>query len=204
MTLEQLEDKIGKKYPKKWHELNQTGIMEWLTCSQDEFNNRKEEFFNNPKTFFFLNADCEPLMYDRVKEKIDELNEWISWAEEDEDKTFDSRYTLIPFAQYGNGDVYCFLYEEDTDDVKIISYFHDDYEEQEILANNFDEFLYIVMLDACSNDENINGETWKAHLEYLSDEYKTKLENKTADILVSEYEEICDNLETINLFIDNE
>ena len=48
----------------------------------------------------------------------------------------------------GGGDFYCFLYENDIDEPEILLYFHDCYDNPQIIGKDFDEFLYINMLSA--------------------------------------------------------
>ena len=63
MTLSELESIIGVKFPKKWHEIYNTGAMEWLEAGVG--------------VFLMLSCDCEPLMFDEIPERIEEVGEWI-------------------------------------------------------------------------------------------------------------------------------
>ena len=44
------------------------------------------------------------------------------------------------------------------------------------------------MLNAASWDEDIEGEPWTEHLNYLSDEYKNKLIGRNVDDITDEFE----------------
>lgn len=49
-------------------------------------------------------------------------------------------------------------------------------------------FLYVTMLNAASWDEDIEGEPWTEHLNYLSEEYKNKLIGRNVDDITDEFE----------------
>lgn len=191
MNLQETEKKFNFKFPQKWMDIYNTGAMEWLECNSDEFNAKREVYISNPNAFFMLNCDCEPLLFDKISERIEDLNEWISWCEEDEELSLKENIKLIPFGQTGAGDLYCFLYEDDTYiEPKVILYLHDEYEEPDIIGETFEEYLYVQMLSAVTNDEDVQGEHWQAHLKHLSDDYKNLLVNKTAEELINDYDNI--------------
>ena len=54
---------------------------------------------------------------------------------------------LIPFAQNGGGDLFCFLYEENEEEPRIVLYYHDDYSGPVLEASSFDEFIYVILLE---------------------------------------------------------
>ena len=56
------------------------------------------------------------------------------------------------------------------------------------------------MLNAADWDEDIEGDVWKEHLKYLSDEYREKLKNKSADDLKYEFASMPENM--VDLFVD--
>lgn len=192
MNLHETEKNFNFKFPQKWIDIYNTGAMAWLECSSEEFKTKRESYISDPNAFLMLNCDCEPLLFDKIEEKTEDLNEWISWAEEDEELSLRENIKLVPFGQTGAGDLYCFLYEDDTEsEPKIILYLHDEYEDPDIIGETFDEFLYIQMLDAVGNGEKIDGSHWQAHLKYLSDDYKNLLINKTVRELISDYGNIA-------------
>lgn len=188
MTLKDIEDTLQIKFPKKWHEIHSKGMMEWMELSIEEFRENREKYIHNTNSFFMFESDCEPLFFEEIPEKMEELNEWISWREEDEKLTFDDNITLIPFAQTGCGNLYCFLYEKNISEPKIVLYFHDVYDDPQLEANSFDEFLYVQLLSSASWKGEIDSEHWKAHLSLLSDEYNSKIKGRTAKELAEEYE----------------
>lgn len=187
MKLSELEKAINIRFPEKWYEIYRTGAMEWLELSHGDFNKRRDDYLNNPNAFFMLGCDCEPLFFDDFAERIEELDEMISWKCEAKKVELCDNIRLIPFAMMGSGDLYCFLFESGSEP-KVILYYHDDFDEPDIIADSFDEFLYVMMLDAAAFDEDIEGERRKAHLKYLSDEYKEKIRGKNAAQLSDEFD----------------
>ncbi len=113
--------------------------------------------------------------------------------EKDEYEELDEKYRLIPFAMNGGGDFYCFLYENDKDEPEILLYFHDCYDNLQIIGANFDEFLYVEMLSVAAyavddeNYEELEGEQWKNNFAYLLPEYKNMIAGKTAEELADFY-----------------
>ncbi|MBQ8827344.1 MAG: SMI1/KNR4 family protein [Oscillospiraceae bacterium] len=190
MKLTDIETKFEVKFPKKWHEIYETGAMEWMETENSEFIKNVHKYTDDPKAFFMLDCDCEPLSVWDIEERAGELKEWISWRCEDEGESFDESVKLVPFAMTGAGDLYCFMYKPDADEPEVILYLHDEYDDPDIIGRDFDEFLYVMMLNAVSWDEDIDGEHWQAHLEYLSDEYRSKLEGKSSEELSEEYDEM--------------
>ena len=190
MTFTDIETRLDIRLPEKWHEICRTGAMEWIEIENSEFIKNPRKYTEDPKAFLMLNCDCEPISVWDIEERIGELKEWISWRCEDEEESFDESVKLVPFAMTGAGDLYCFMYKPDADEPEIILYLHDEYDDPDIIGRDFDEFLYVMMLNAVSWDEEIDGEHWQAHLEYLSDEYRSKLEGKSADELAEIYDEI--------------
>ncbi|MBQ8167262.1 MAG: SMI1/KNR4 family protein [Lachnospiraceae bacterium] len=197
MTLEQIESILQIKFPKKWWEIHSKGIMEWMELSINEFREKREEYIFNPNSFLMLECDCEALFFDDIPERLDILKEWISWREEDENLVFDDNKKLIPFAQTGGGDLYCFLYENSADEPKIVLYFHDVYDDPQLEAHSFDEFLYVILLSSASWEGVIDDEHWRAHYQLLNEEYKQKIDNRSVEDLAEEYE----NKECVNVNI---
>ena len=188
MKLDQLENILDFQFPKKWKEIHSTGVMEWVEQSLQEFRENKEKYINDPKCFFMLDSDCEPLFFDDIPKRLEELKEWISWREEDDNVSLKEGVKLIPFAQNGGGDLYCFLEEGNVEEPQIVLYYHDDYTGPVLEANSFDEFIYVTLLASASWSEDIDNDSWKAHYQLLNDEYKRKIDGRTAEELADEYE----------------
>lgn len=192
------------KFPKKFHEIYETGAMEWVEVGHDKFNKNRERYLNDPKAFLMLSCDAEPAFFEEIPNYIELLNELIEWREENIDEKLDEKYRLIPFAMNGGGDMYCFLYENGADEPKVIMYTHDCYDNPEIIGRNFDEFLYIMMLScvnyAVEEDDftELESEQWKNNLDYLLPEYKKMITENTTERLADIYWAI--NFEEIEIF----
>ncbi len=197
MTLEQIEAILHIKYPRKWREIHSKGSMEWMELSVNEFMEKREEYIFDPNSFFMLECDCQALLFDEIPERSDMLKEWISWREEEENLVFDDDRKLIPFAETGGGDLYCFLYEHSADEPKIVLYSHDGYDDPQLEAESFDEFLYVILLSSASWTGDIDDANWRAHYHLLNEEYKQKIDNRSAQNLAEEYE----NRECVNINI---
>lgn len=200
MKLSQLENNLNFKFPKKWHEIYVTGAMEWLeidinSLGKEEFHAKMQKYYNDQTQFFMFDCDIEPIIFEDIPSLIEELNEWILWKCEDDGVKLKDGVKLFPFAQTGGGDMYCFLYDDDIENAKVVWYYHDDYETPVIYAKNFEEFLYVALLCAASyadedNNEFINSECFKNHLGYLTDEYKALVEGKDTEELAENYEDL--------------
>lgn len=200
MKLSELENRLNLKFPQKWHKIYNTGAMEWLeldkdSYTKDEFRVVMKKYINNPTQFFMMECDCEPLAFEKIADKQNDLNEWISWKCEDEKVRLKEGVNLMPFAQTGGGDLFCFLFENDIENAKIALYYHDYYETPDIYAESFDEFLYRALLEAASyadkeNDEFIDSEYFNNHLEYLTDKYKILVEGKELSELADDYQDL--------------
>ena len=189
MNLQKLEKKIGVKFPSKWWKIYQTGAMKWLELSKKIFSSEKNNYIYNPNSFMILNCDCELILFDEIPKQIQKLKRWIKEREQDEGSEFDKRITLIPFGQSAAGDLYCFLYEnEENFEPKVVLYMHDEYGNPDIIGENFDEFLYIQMLSAVAYEEDVQGQHWQNHLNWLLESYRKMIENKSVDELINMYD----------------
>ena len=188
MKLDQVESILDIKFPKKWTDIHSMGAMEWMEQSIQEFSENKEKNINDPKAFLMLECDCEPLFFEDIPKRLEELKEWISWREEDEKIALNEDVRLIPFAQNGGGDLFCFLYEKDVEEPRIVLYYHDDYSGPLLEASSFDEFIYVILLESASWSGDIDNDYWKSQYQLLNNEYKKKIDGRTAEELVEEYE----------------
>lgn len=194
MTIEDLEEAYDIKFPNKYHEFYDSGIMEWMECGLEEFKQRREEFVSDPHAFMMLPCDCEPIVFEQFGMYMDELEEYLMYAKNDGFRLKDGE-RLIPFAFMGSGDLYCFRYTGDGEEPSVILFLHDECDRPEFRGKDFDEFLYLMMLDAArtlkydeEEGEEADWEAWNAHLEYLDDEYREELEN--SELTGAEYEDM--------------
>lgn len=201
MNLSELENSIGAKFPKKWHEIYDTGAMEWLEVGSEVFRANRDKYLNDPRAFLILGGcDCEPLMFEEIPERIKWVGELVSWRIEYDGAVLRKGLTLIPFAMRANGDLFCFVYEGSlTDEPKIILYCHDCFEDEYLMWANLDELLYECMLEACDPDfgVDISNESWQAHLNYLTEQQRKRLVGRSGEELYGEYlalPEITENI----------
>lgn len=201
MKLAEIEKRFGVTFPKRIHDIYDTGAMEYLELSLEEFQNVRDKYINDPKAFMMIGCDCEPLFFEEIPERAEELNEWLSWRREDPKEKLCEGIKLIPFAQTGRGDLYLFAYEGGAEP-KVVLYYHDDYDDPLLCGRDFDEFLYYAMLDALQWDEDMNGAAWQAHLDYLNSEYRAKIAGKSAEELLDDFTELGNELDknAITLF----
>lgn len=201
MRLDEVEKYFGVKFPKKFREIHDTGAMEYLELSLADFQKVRDKYINDPKAFMMINGEFEPLFFEEIPERAEELAERLSWRAEDKGETVREGITLIPFAQTGRGDMHLLVFEGDIEP-KVVMYHSDTYDPPQLWGRSFDECLYYVMLDALQWDEDMNGAAWQYHLNYLGDEYRAKIAGKSADQLLDDLKELGLELDrkTINIF----
>ncbi len=200
MKLSELEKQLNFTFPKKWHEIYNTGAMEWLeldskSLSREERYNKIKAYYNDPTQFLLLGGEIEPIFFEDYAVLLEDLKDWISWKCEDDHAKLKDGVKLLPFAQTGGGDMFCFIYEDDIEQARIGWYYHDDYDTPKICAGSLDEFLYFSLLNAAvyalDNNENFtDSEAFHNHVKYLSDEYKTLVEGKNTEELSDEFESL--------------
>lgn len=201
MKLSQVEELLGITFPKKFHEIYETGAMEWLELSFEEFQKDRDKYINDPKAFMMMNGEFEPLSFEEIPERANELAERLSWRAEDKGETVREGITLVPFAQSGRGDLHLLVFEGDTEP-KVVMYYADCYYAPQLWGRSFDECLFYAMLEALQWDEDMNGAAWRAHLEYLSDKYRAKIAGKSAEELSEDFERLGLELDknAVNIF----
>ncbi len=192
MKLREIEKLLNFKFPKRWLEVYQTGAMEWLELSREEFKADRDRYISDPKAFLMISGDCEPIPFDRYNEWKKLLDESLEMSAEYENLHLRDDITLIPFGISGCGDFFCFWFEKgkenDTDDPKYIFFAHDDPYSQELIAESFDEFMYYNLLSAIYMDECIEDEqVWNSQMEYIKGEYKNKLLAMTEEEMLDKY-----------------
>lgn len=199
MDMYTAEEKYGVIFPRKFREIYQSGAMAWMENSQKDYREVYAKYKDVPSAFCYnLAADFHPYFFESMD--MSDIEEYLSMTAEYDKKKLDERYRLVPFGKVKNGDIYCFLYDSESDDIKIVLVWHDGQCEVQLLGNDFDEFLYLVMLCAADWDEDIEGDVWKAHLGYLSPEYREKINGKTADELKEEFFGMPETM--IDIFVD--
>lgn len=179
MLYTDVEKMFDFKFPEKFHQILKTGAMEWAEVGTEYFRNHREQYINNPGAFMMINADCELIFTEDYPEYMQSIDEKKEMSEEYDNLTLNPNYRLIPFAFTGCGDLFCFVYEGDSEPF-VILLAHDE-SDYEFYGKNFDEFLYLMMLNSAASsvydEEDYKTEAWMKHLDYVSDEYRQILEN---------------------------
>ncbi len=189
MKLMKLEQQLGISFPKKFHEIYETGAMKWLEMSSEQIQKNRNDYLQDEKAFLMLNCDCEPYSFDEIPEAMDTLEEWIQCREEDEEQSLLEGITLIPFGHGGNGDLYCFLYAPHFLEPQVILYAPDD-EDPEIIGHTFEEFLFMQLLDAIANEEEKNGVHFQENCKFLNPAEQAFFMEKQEDALIAYYDQL--------------
>lgn len=109
MKLAEIEERFAVKFPKRFHEIYETGAMEWLELSNAEFRENRDKYINDPKAFMMMNGEFEPMSFEEIPERAEELAERLSWRAEDEGETVREGVKLVPFAQSGGAICTCWF-----------------------------------------------------------------------------------------------
>ncbi|MBO4866212.1 MAG: SMI1/KNR4 family protein [Ruminococcus sp.] len=183
MTLEELEKQQEVRFPQAFHRIYDSGAMSWLELSQGERKARIREYISDSKAFLMLDGACEMYLFEEVQSAAEELAKLASWMEEDKKLRIRSGVRIVPFGHEGGGDMYCLLYTDGNAEPAVVLYPHDSYEAPTVYGRDFDEFVYIQMLLAAENEEDVEGEHFTENIRYLSDRYRPLVEGKSADEL---------------------
>lgn len=177
MELLELEKVLDVKFPKLFHKIYQSGMMDYLA---KDFEQWKME---DPRCFFGnCTGDCEFYLFDELEQECQELYEWFAFHIEvrKEHKQVNPNYRMIPFAHYASADRYCFWYEAGQEEPKIIVYGHDT-GDVELWAESFEEFIFIqFVIDIAEGEEELDSAYTRAHVQWLSDAHKKLLQEKPA------------------------
>ena len=73
MKLMELEQQLGISFPKKFHEIYETGAMKWLEMNSEQIQKNRNDYLQDTKAFLMLNCDCEPYSFDEISEAMDTL-----------------------------------------------------------------------------------------------------------------------------------
>jgi len=144
MKIEEIEKRYAYKFPKLFKELWNNGMIDWMDGHQGSINDGKlwaNEIYpkikDNPPLLLHTGGfDFEMLQNEEMLNwKFDEL-----WDVEN--------HQFIPFAKTDEGNVYAFYKGIKTDGENAIVYIWNDMNETEVLAKNFEDFIFRKMLEA--------------------------------------------------------
>jgi hypothetical protein len=144
MKIEDIEKKYKFKFPKLFRQLWEDGMIDWMNGHSGEFNN---------------NETWAATIYPEIKEKPPLLlhtggfdfemlraEEMLNWKY---DELWDiDEHSFIPFAKTEEGNVYAFYEGIKTNGEYAIVYIWNDMNETEVLAKNFEDFIFRKMLEA--------------------------------------------------------
>lgn len=183
MTLGELERQQEVRFPQAFHRIYDSGAMKWLELTRSELKARIKEYVSDTAAFLMLDCDCEMYLFEVVQSAAEELAQLSRWQEEDKKLRIKDGLRIVPFGHSGGGDIYCLLYTPENSEPMVIRYFHDSYEAPQIMGRDFDEFLYIQLLLAAENEQDIEDEYFRKNTAYLNDKYRPMVEGKSADEL---------------------
>ena len=183
MTLNELETRQEVRFPQAFHRIYDSGAMKWLELTRSELKARIKEYVSDRAAFLMLDCDCEMYLFEEVQSAAEELAQLSRWQEEDKKLKIRDGLRIVPFGHSGGGDIYCLLYTPENSEPMVIRYFHDSYEAPQIMGRDFDEFLYIQLLLAAENEQDVEEENFRNNTAYLSEKYRPMVEGKSADEL---------------------
>ena len=183
MTLNELETRQEVRFPQAFHRIYDSGAMKWLELSRAELKASIKEYVSDTTAFLMLDCDCEMYLFEEVQSAAEELAQLSQWQEEDKKLRIKDGLRIVPFGHSGGGDIYCLLYTPENAEPMVIRYFHDSYEAPQIMGRDFDEFLYIQLLLAAENEQDVEDENFRNNAAYLSEKYRPMVEGKSADEL---------------------
>ena len=183
MTLGELERQQEVRFPQAFHRRYNSGAMKWLELSRAELKARIKEYVSDTAAFLMLDCDCEMYLFEEVQSAAEELAQLSQWQEEDKKLRIKDGLRIVPFGHSGGGDIYCLLYTPENAEPMVIRYFHDSYEAPQIMGRDFDEFVYIQLLLAAENEQDVEEENFRNNAAYLSEKYRPMVEGKSADEL---------------------
>ena len=144
MKIEEIEKKYKFKFPKLFKQLWNDGMIDWMDGHTGSFS--KDE--NWAKTIYPKIKDNPPLLlhtggFDFEMLRADEMLNWQF------DELWDiDNHKFIPFAKTDEGNVYAFYQGIKTKGEHAIVYIWNDMNETEVLAKNFEDFIFRKMLEA--------------------------------------------------------
>ncbi len=168
MNIKELESKYNYKFPKLFKRLWSDGMIDWMNGRTTPFKANE----NWAKTIYPTIKDNPPLLLHSGGFDFEMLR-----AEEMLDFKFDElwdieRHEFIPFAKTEEGNVFAFYTNLQTDGESAVVYIWDEMNETEILAKNFEDFIFRKMLEAVYDvdKEELNPDYKESGFEgYLAD-----------------------------------
>ena len=144
MKIEEIEYKYKYKFPELFKKLWNEGMLDWMNGHSGDFSfyenwakNIYPEIKDNPPLLLHSGGfDFEILRADEILNfQFDEL-----WDIE--------KHEFVPFAKTEEGNIYAFYKNMKHEDQNVIVHIWNDMNETEIIAKNFEDFIFRKMLEA--------------------------------------------------------
>lgn len=142
--LETLEKKYDFQYPELFKQLCRDGMLDTGKFGTGWVDRNYERIKNHP-IFLVWSDEVEAIEEFEFEEYIKDIKDPEIWW------TIKPELKLIPFAQNGGGDWYCFYYnEQQGDDIPVIMIYHDD-NTFVVMAKNLQDFIFRAILETASS-----------------------------------------------------
>jgi len=144
MKIEEIEKRYKFKFPKLFKTLWNDGKIDWMNGRETPFN----EGENWENTIYPQIKENPPLLlhtggFDFEMLRAEEILNWKY------DELWDTeKHKFIPFAKTDEGNVYAFYEGIKSEGEPAIVYIWNDMDETEVLAKNFEDFIFRKMLEA--------------------------------------------------------
>lgn len=191
--LEKLEKKYNFQYPELYKQLCRDGMLDTGEFGAGWVDRNYARIKDHP-IFLIWSSNVELIEESELEEYIEDIKEPDMW-------NIKPGLNLIPFAQNGGGDWYCFYYNEQKENNVPIVILNHDGNTGEILAKNLQDFIFRKLLETASNYyistdqlKNIDKVIWdlksmlNSHKIYLT-EKQTKVLDEVYSKNFIEYEE---------------
>ncbi|MDR2953679.1 MAG: SMI1/KNR4 family protein [Prevotella sp.] len=181
--LESLEKKYDFQYPDLYKLLCKDGMLDTGKFGSGWVDRNYERIKDNP-IFLIWSSDVEAIEEFGFEDYIEDIKDPEMWW------NIKPELKLIPFAQNGGGDWYCFYYnEQQGDDIPVIMIYHDA-DDFVVLAKNLQDFIFRAILETASsfymsvyNENKLNKILWDArsmlmsHKKYMTEKQAAVLED---------------------------
>ena len=173
--LQQIEQTYGFQYPKLYHQLYEDGMLNWGQFGPRWRELEYPKIKDNPPLLLEGRMDFEILELSEISEEIEFLHGAESFY------NIKPEYLFIPFGKNGAGDYYCLFYNKENPlpEPWVVLFAHD-FNEAEVLADNFQNFIFYGLLECVlymdellPDDDAFYTEIanmLRTHLPYLSEE----------------------------------
>lgn len=184
-TLSQLEQELNITYPEMYTKLYADGMLDWGETGIDWYDTTFPKLKANPPLILFA-EDIE--IWDPI-----EYQAGIAEILHHEVYDISEKFKLVPFAKSGGGDLYVFQYDLQNGDDVPVSYLPHDHCELQVLAKNFQDFIFRQLLEGTREIyeyamfEDDSEEQIKEHLHNQLRTHRPYLTNKQVKILEEIY-----------------